>query len=150
MNPLNKMSKTRFYIIIILLSILIFSLSLEAIFLTKYIDNFDIWVEESKQFLEGDLSEEELFDLFISYRLFEYFINVILLIFYGIHSLFSYYKLGINNLFIFIWTVLLLGNFLILLASLEVNSFFYYFKLMIYLGLVINNLLLVKANKRIL
>lgn len=149
MKEYVKLPIRKFYFILIPLGILILLLSLEVMIQVKDIDLFNIWMNNLPD--EG-LTEQELFNIYVSGHLSMYFVKIIIPMGLSIHAYFSYTKIRINYLFVFIWTVLLVGSLAYALMDFRVDSVFTYLYLIIY-AIVITTVLslstVIRNNKHI-
>lgn len=110
MKGYTKLPKKHLYLIISVLGVLIFLLSLEVMMRVKDINLFNNWLNTNKQYDDINATKEELFNIYISINLSIYSKRVIIPIVLGINTYLAYTKLRINKLFVFIWTVLLIGS----------------------------------------
>lgn len=67
---------------------------------------------------------EEAFNSYISLILTSMFLKLTIPMILSIHSYFSYRSIGINKLFVFIWTILLLGGLAYEIIGLNIASIF--------------------------
>ncbi len=133
MKGYTKLPKKHLYIIILTLGFIIFLLSLEVMMKVKDINMFNNWLKDNKQYTIANLENVDLFNTYISINLSLYFQRIIVPIGLGIHTYLAYVKLRINKLFVFIWTVLLIGSILYTVVGLKNLAVFSY----MYIGLYI-------------
>lgn len=133
MKGYTKLPKKHLYIIILTLGFIIFLLSLEVMMKVKDINMFNNWLKDNKQYTIANLENANLFNTYISINLSLYFQRIIVPIGLGIHTYLAYVKLRINKLFVFIWTVLLIGSILYTVVGLKNLAVFSY----MYIGLYI-------------
>lgn len=133
MKGYTKLPKKHLYIIILTLGFIIFLLSLEVMMKVKDINMFNNWLKDNKQYTIANLENADLFNTYISINLSLYFQRIIVPIGLGIHTYLAYVKLRINKLFVFIWTVLLIGSILYTVVGLKNLAVFSY----MYIGLYI-------------
>lgn len=133
MKGYTKLPKKHLYIIILTLGSIIFLLSLEVMMKVKDINMFNNWLKDNKQYTIANLENADLFNTYISINLSLYFQRIIVPIGLGIHTYLAYVKLRINKLFVFIWTVLLIGSILYTVVGLKNLAVFSY----MYIGLYI-------------
>ncbi|GMQ57059.1 hypothetical protein AN1V17_14540 [Vallitalea sediminicola] len=133
MKGYTKLPKKQLYLIILSLGVIIFLLSLEVMMKVKDINVFNNWLKDNKQYTVTNLENTELFNTYISINLSIYFQRIIVPIGLGIHTYLSYVKLRINKLFVFIWTVLMIGSILYTVVGLDNLAVFSY----MYIGLYI-------------
>jgi len=129
----TKLPKKHLYIIILTLGFIIFLLSIEVMMKVKDINMFNNWLKDNKQYTIANLENADLFNTYISINLSLYFQRIIVPIGLGIHTYLAYVKLRINKLFVFIWTVLLIGSILYTVVGLKNLAVFSY----MYIGLYI-------------
>lgn len=133
MKGYTKLPKKHLYIIILTLGFIIFLLSIEVMMKVKDINMFNNWLKDNKQYTIANLENADLFNTYISINLSLYFQRIIVPIGLGIHTYLAYVKLRINKLFVFIWTVLLIGSILYTVVGLKNLAVFSY----MYIGLYI-------------
>ncbi|QUH29626.1 hypothetical protein [Vallitalea guaymasensis] len=133
MKGYTKLPKKHLYIIILTLGFIIFLLSLEVMMKVKDINMFNNWLKDNKQYTIANLENADFFNTYISINLSLYFQRIIVPIGLGIHTYLAYVKLRINKLFVFIWTVLLIGSILYTVVGLKNLAVFSY----MYIGLYI-------------
>lgn len=138
MHSGTKLPKKHLYIILVSLSVIMLSLSLETMMRVKDISMFDAWFG-----LQNDITREAAFDVYVTAILAAFFQRVIVPMAFGIHCYFAYTKIRINKLFVFMWTVLLGGHFAYTIIALQFDSIFYYIDILIYIILIITTLSLV-------
>jgi hypothetical protein len=139
--PTKKM-----YWILILCAVLIFAASVETMMRVKDSGLFDVW----RSTLQGndhlELAQNELFSVYVSIHLSLYLMKIIVPLALGVYTYFAYVKLGINKLFVFVWTVLVLGSAALTAVEVNLGSFFYYFNLIAYAILALTLLSLLEAT----
>ncbi len=133
----GKMPKSKFYLIIIFTSIIIMSISLESIIRAKDLHLFQNWMYTNNIELTSDLDYGHAFSSYIVFILSTMFMKILLPGALSIHSYFAYTRLRINRLFIFIWSVLLLGGLAYELIGYNLGSIFFYINIIAYIGLII-------------
>lgn len=104
MNLWSKIPTKAFYGILLSCSAIIMIASLEVLVKVKDIYFYDLWVMSLPN------PEEASLDLYISLRMSLYFTKIIIPMSLGLLTYFTYKKKKLNGLFIFIWTVLSIGN----------------------------------------
>lgn len=130
MKEYTKLPKKQLYLILVPLGILILALSLEVLMNVKDYELFTQWMARIQN--DESFSEEELFNIYISGNMSMYFIKIIIPIGLSIHTYFSYTKIRINKLFVFMWTVLLVGSAAYALAGFNLTSVFSYIYIVLY------------------
>lgn len=131
MHSGTKLPKKHMYIMLISLSFIIFSTSLEMMMRVKDVALFDIWYLE-----HNEVSRQAAFSVYVTGLMSIYFQSVIAPIIFGIHTYFAYVKIRINKLFVFMWTVLLGGGLAMVIVSWQFDSIFYYIKIVFYMILL--------------
>lgn len=144
MNTSVKLPKKQFYTLIAALGVILFALSAEVMIRVKDILLFEQWYDEA---LGSGLTAgyEELFDVYLSLNLSDFFFKAIVPMLMGIYSYFAYVKIRINKLFVFIWTVLLVGAAAYIAVGRNFSSVFYYIILALYIVAVFTVLSLIKV-----
>lgn len=144
LNTSVKLPKKQFYTLIAALGVILFALSAEVMIRVKDILLFEQWYDEA---LGSGLTAgyEELFDVYLSLNLSDFFFKAIVPMLMGIYSYFAYVKIRINKLFVFIWTVLLVGAAAYIAVGRNFSSVFYYIILALYIVAVFTVLSLIKV-----
>jgi hypothetical protein len=83
---------------------------------------FREWIEINQ--LQG--IESELMSTYVSINLSLFFSKIAIPITFAIYSYYAYTKIKINQLFVFMWTVLNLGGMAYTIVELKLDSLFYY------------------------
>lgn len=128
------------YIILISVSFIILSFSLEAMMRVKDISLFNIWFES-----QSGVERDAAFSVYVTALLSVYFQSVIAPIVFGVHTYFAYMKIRINKLFVFMWTVLLGGGLAYVVAGMQLGSIFFYLNIIIYMILIVTTLSLLSV-----
>lgn len=118
----TKMPKKQFYIILIVVAILIMFSSMEVLMKVKDLALFDEWKNEAITLGLNDVN----FDIYVSSQMSNYFAKIIIPVIFAIYTFFSYTKLRINTLFIFMWSVLILGSLGYSISDFNTHSLFFY------------------------
>jgi len=144
LNTSVKLPKKQFYILIAALGVVIFALSIEVMIRAKDILLYDEWYREAVAvgLLAG---YEESFGVYLSLNLSDFFFKAIVPMMMGVYSYFAYVKIRVNKLFVFIWTVLLVGAAAYVAVGRNFSSVFYYIILAFYIVSVITVLSLIKV-----
>lgn len=132
-----KIPKKRYYLILIFTSIIILSISLETLFRVKDISLFEEWVNINNIPANSEYEFNQAFNTYLILGLSTMFMKVVIPMALSIHSYFAYTRIGINRLFIFIWSVLLIGGIAYEVIGLNLDSIFYYINIIIYMALII-------------
>jgi len=149
MEKMVNLPRKQMYIILIGLGILILSMSIETLMKVKDIALYDQWFMEFS--VENTtLTYENAFSVYVTGNLSVYMLRIIVPMALGIHTYFAYTKIRINGLFIFMWTVLLLGGIAYIAVTKEFGSLFYYFNIGMYVVMLLTVLSLtnvIEENK---
>jgi hypothetical protein len=118
----TKMPKKQFFIIMITSAILILFSSLEVLMKVKDMALFEQWMREATEI--G--IEEMTFDLYVSSQMSHYFAKIIIPFIFAIYTYVSYAKIRINTLYVFMWSVLILGSLAYSISDFNIQSLFFY------------------------
>ncbi len=140
-NP--RLPVKQLYIFLTACALIILSSSLDVMIRVKDLNLFDQWRLASG--IEADLND--LFNAYVTISLSIYFFKIIVPIIFGIYSYFAYKKIRVNQLFVFIWTVLNLGGLAYVLVERQYGSVFFYLSAVGYLINVITLLSLMDVIK---
>lgn len=133
----EKIPKSKYYLILVVTSIIILSISLESILRAKDISLFENWLDINNIIIVDDYDLNQGFNLYIVLILSNMFLKIIIPASLSIYSYFAYTRIRINKLFIFIWTVLLLGGLAYELISFNIASIFFYINIIAYISLIL-------------
>ncbi len=136
MNSHIKLPSKKFYIILISCAAIIFAASMETMMRVKDIGLYNQWLAD----LDSQMIVDNPYDIYVTANLSYYFLMVIIPMAYGLHSYFAYTKLRINGLFVFLWTVMVLGGLAYNVIEFNFYSVFYYAKILGYLVLLLTTL----------
>ena len=133
-------------IILIASAAIIFSSSLEVLIRVKDSGLFEVWKENA--LLAGYFTQNmpPTFDDYVVGEMFRYMFRIIIPIGFSLFSYYTYRKLRLNRLFIFVWSVLLLGGIAYTFFELNFNSIFYYIVL---IGFVVMLITVLSLNEEI-
>ncbi len=150
MGPNYDRTQKKLYILLIAIGIMILALSMEVLMVVKDRALFFEWYEEIMGSNPSSLSEEEAFDTYVSGQIFLYMLNLAIPVGLALHTFYSYVKKGINRLFVYLWTIMLLGGLAFTAISLNFDSLFYYLRIILYFVLIGTTLSLSKevANRK--
>ena len=140
-----KLPKRKLYLILIFASLQIMSISLDTMIRVKDIYLFEEWLIVNEIAANSEYELNQFFNSYLIIGLASMFMKVIVPIALSIHSYFAYTRIRINRLFIFIWSVLLLGGLALELISLNFGSIFFYINSIAYIALIFT-ILNSKAN----
>ena len=133
----EKIPKSKYYCILILTSIIIFSISIESMFRVKDLSLFENWIAMNNISVNNDYDLSQAFNSYLILILSSMFLKIIIPASLSIYSYFAYTHIRINKLFVFIWTVLLLGGLAYELVSFNIGSVFFYINIIAYIFLII-------------
>jgi len=131
-----KLSTKKLYLIMAASFLIILFSSLEVFMRVKDALLFENWVETAMS--SGDLPAgyTPVFDDYVVAELFRYFFRIAIPMGFAVFSYFTYVKLRLSGIFIFVWTVLLLGGLAYTVFELNFGSIFYYLIVAAYLLLI--------------
>lgn len=102
----------------------------------KDINLYNIWFNNAIK--EGlIINYDESFGVYVSTSLSDFFQKLAVPMALGVHTYFAYTKIRISKLFVFIWTVFLLGSAAYIAVEVNFNSIFYYIDIFVYVVVVI-------------
>lgn len=131
MHTNTQLPKKHFYLMITFCAILIMCESLQVLVSVKNPKYFTFWAEMLQN------SAEATFAVYLNVQLMTFFMNVITPMMLGLHSYVAFVKIRIGKLFVFIWTVLLLGGLAYTVMEWNVYSGFYYVKILSYVLIIL-------------
>lgn len=133
MKGYTRLPKKHLYLILGAAGILIFLLSLEVMMKVKDVSMYRNWLREyDVHNMMRTMTDSESFDVYLTVNLSLYFQKIIIPIGLSIHTYFSYIKLRLNKLFVFIWTVLLFGSAAYTLIGFDYRTIFPYGYIILY------------------
>jgi hypothetical protein len=147
MNSYAKFPKRQLYIILIAVAFIIFISSIEVLMRVKDQTLFELWksaVINSGAYPEGF---NPTFDDYAGAEMFRYLFKIAIPMGFGLLTYITYQKLRLNRLFIFIWTVLLMGGMAYTFFELNFSSVFFYLVIAGYLVLIITVLSLTEEMR---
>lgn len=139
MNTNTKLPTKKLYLILLSCALIIFISSLETMIKVKDTMLFNDWVESNQ--LIGD--NALLLNDYISINLSIFFSKIIIPVIFAIYTYYAYIKIRINQLYVFIWTVLNLGGLAYTVVELRLDSIFYYFNILGYVIMLLTLLSLI-------
>lgn len=143
----NILAKKQLYIILIVCGLIILSLSIDTLIKAKDIELYRQWKHnmDSKDIPAFDTS----FQGYISKNLVYFFSKIMVALFLSLNTYFAYTKMGINNLFIIVWTMLVSASLIGTFLELSIYSVFYYINILLHVILLFTILSLIglKNNK---
>ncbi|WP_312649295.1 hypothetical protein [Proteiniclasticum sp.] len=152
MNSYTKFPKRQLYIILIAVAFIIFISSIDVLMRVKDSQLFEIWKAEIMK--SGNFSQDfnPTFDDYAGAEMFRYLFKIAIPMGFGLLTYFTYVKLRLNRIFVFIWSVLLVGGMAYTFFELNFGSIFYYLVMAGYLVLIITVLSLngeIGSNKNV-
>lgn len=139
MNTNTKLPTKKLYLILLSCALIIFITSLETMLKVKDSTLFDNWLSSNQ--LVGD---KALFlNDYISVNLSIFFSKILIPVIFAIYTYYAYIKIRINQLYVFIWTVLNLGGLAYTVIELRLDSMFYYINILGYIIMLLTLLSLV-------
>ena len=126
MDKLASLPKGKLYLLLVTCAVVIFAASMEVLFLVKDTDMYTLWAAAMRDIQPDQPPSQFSFDNYVASNLFQYFLRILTPMVLGIHAYFASVKLRINNLFVFIWSVLLAGGAAYALIGANVHSVFFY------------------------
>lgn len=134
---LVSLPRRKLYFILIPTAAIIFAAAMETLLRVKDASLFANWLElyESREGVV--LAPEDAFNIYVAANLGHFLHKIIIPVVLSLHSYFAHVKLNINGLFIFLWTVLVVGGMAQSLLEFNFYSIFYYLSLAAYLALAL-------------
>lgn len=116
--------------------------SLEVLIRVKDSTLFESW--KTNAMLAGYFTESipPTFDDYVVGEMFRYFFRIGIPIGFSLFSFYTYKKLRLNKLFIFVWAVLILGGMAYTFFELNFYSLFYYMVIISFVGLFVTIMML--------
>ena len=137
MNSYTKLPKKQLYSILIISSIIILSETISVMIKVKDISLFKEYLINLGYTLEISSIYNEQFNSYVAMNLSYFFFNIIIPVTISIHSYISFISIRISKLFVFIWTVLILGALAYTIIRLNLQSLFYYISILSYILLLL-------------
>lgn len=144
--PSDILPKKQLYIILILCSIIILSVSIDILIKAKDIELYRKWKDDikSKNISSVDTSLEG----YISKNLVYLFSKIMVPLFLSLNAYFAYTKTRINSLFIIVWSMLILASIIGTFLELSIYSIFYYINIASYIILLFTILSLIRLKEK--
>ncbi len=139
MNTNTKLPTKKLYLILLSCALIIFITSLETMLRVKDSTLFDSWLSSNQ--LVGD--KAQFLNDYISINLSIFFSKIMIPVIFAIYTYYAYIKIRINQLYVFIWTVLNLGGLAYTVIELRLDSIFYYINILGYIIMLLTLLSLV-------
>lgn len=145
MNSYTKLPKKQLYSILLLSSLIIFTETISVMIKVKDANLFKDYLINLGFTLEGDKLYNEYFSSYVAMNLSYFFFNIIIPVSISIHSYIAFISIRISKLFVFIWTVLILGALSYTIIAFNFQSVFYYINICSYIFLLLTILSLNKV-----
>ena len=145
MFELIKIKKKNFYTTIISIAAIILAVSAETLAKANNNALFEIWLTDNG-FKLAD--EAQMYGVYLSATIFEYFLRLIVPFVYGLQTYFAYVKTGVGAVYKAIWAVILGAMLVITFLNFEIESFAYYVSAAAYVIIIISLLLIKKDPKK--
>lgn len=137
MNSNIKLPQRQLYLILIFCSIIIFLNCIEVMIKVKDIDLYEEWIDSIPIPEDSNAEDIDYYQLYITTNLSHFFIKIIAPMVLGIYSYFAFKRTRINKIYVYIWTILLLGNLVFILVEQNFGSIFFYINTACYIILMI-------------
>lgn len=142
MQSITKLPIKQFYFIIISCAVIIFCQSMDVLFKGRSTEHYNSWLISVNG--QGDI------DLYITILLSTFTSSVMLPMMFAIYSYIAYLKVRVGFLFVFMWSVLMLGGFAYTVIALDFGSLFYYIEMLSYvvcIGTILSLIPIIKNNE---
>ena len=106
MQGFVKLPKRQFYTILVLCSVIIMLATLEVMVNVKDADRFLLW---QSGMAINDAAGATL-QLYVTLQLTHYFSVIVMPMFFALYTVLTYHKIRLNQLYVFMWSVLLIGS----------------------------------------
>lgn len=146
MNFNIKLSQKQLYIILIFCSVIIFLNCIEVMINVKDIGLYEQWMDIAQKSNGYDDKDVDYYQLYLTNNLSHFFIKIIVPMALGIYSYFVFKFTKINKIYVFTWTILLLGSLAFVVLERKFDSIFYYINIVCYIALIVT---LLSLNKLI-
>ncbi|GAB6089799.1 hypothetical protein [Spirochaeta dissipatitropha] len=110
------------------------------LFYVKDLEFFHAWLADADMALA-----EQSFDMYVTARLSQYMMKLVIPFAFAIYSYASYKLIRVNTLFVFMWSVLILGGLAYNITGLELRTVFFPAYIVLHLILLLTNLSLVQV-----
>ena len=137
MNGYTKFPEKKMYIILITVAMIIAFSSIEVLMRVKDGNLFEAWQQAVISSGDYDTGFTPGMDEYVGVEMFKYIFKIIIPMGFGLLTFLTYKKLRLNRLFVFIWSVLLLGGLAYTFFELNFASIFYYLIIAGYLVLIV-------------
>lgn len=120
MDTYSKMPKKHLYIILFTVASVILFASIEVMIKVKDLTLYETWANDTIGIAESS------FSIYVTAQLSSYFTKIIIPMIFGVYTYFTYIKIRVNTLFVFMWSVLIIGSFGYNISDLNYRSIFFY------------------------
>ncbi|MDW7661182.1 MAG: hypothetical protein SCL54_07075 [Bacillota bacterium] len=120
MNTYSKMPRKHLYIILFTVASVILFASIEVMIKVKDLTLYETWAKSTMGITESS------FNIYVTTQLSSYFTKIIIPMIFGVYTYFAYIKIRVNSLFVFMWSVLIIGSFGYNISDLNYGSIFFY------------------------
>lgn len=120
MNTYSKMPRKHLYIILFTVASVILFASIEVMIKVKDLTLYETWAKSTMGITESS------FNIYVTAQLSSYFTKIIIPMIFGVYTYFAYIKIRVNSLFVFMWSVLIIGSFGYNISDLNYGSIFFY------------------------
>jgi len=138
MNTYSKMPKKHMYIILFTVASVILFASIEVMIKVKDLTLYETWANNTIGITESS------FNIYVTAQLSAYFTKIIIPMILGVYTYFTYIKIRMNSLFVFMWSILIIGSFGYNISDLNYGSIFFYGYIFGYLVLLMTVLSLLQ------
>ena len=132
-----EMPKNIFYLIVGICSAIIMLTSIDIILRAKDTELFNMWLSNtnsSQEFLMK--TTEELFSEYLQMNISIFMVRVVTPMAIAIHTYFTFTKLRVNKLYVVLWSLILIGTFLLTSLGEQFYSIFFIMSGICYFGLI--------------
>ncbi len=130
MNTYSKMPKKQLYIILFAVASVILFASVEVMIKVKDLTLYETWAKSTMGITESS------FNIYVTAQLSAYFTKIIIPMILGIYTYLAYIKIRVNSLFVFMWSILIIGSLGYNISDLNYGSIFFYGYILGYLVLL--------------
>ena len=132
-----KIPEKKYKPILIFTSLLILSISLEALFKVKDTMIFEEWMDFNNISINSDYSIEQVFSSYLILNIINMLMKIVIPVSFSIHSYFAYTRIGINQLYIVVWSIFLIIGLVYEIIGFNYGSIFFYINIIGYIILII-------------
>lgn len=138
MNTYAKLPRKHLYIILFTIASVILFASIEVMIRVKDLNLYETWANNTIGINDSS------FNIYVTAQLSSYFTKIIIPMIFGIYTYFAYIKIRVNSLFVFMWSILIIGSFGYNISDLNYESIFFYGYIIGYLVLLLTVLSLLQ------